>query len=63
MVAFVNWLIAQLRRPSHTSRSVLAAVSALGSLLKAPPVRQLFTRSGATLISRPTKGRYGRRAV
>ncbi len=47
LVAFVNWLSAQLRRPSNPTRSVAAAVGALASLLREKPVRQLFTRNGA----------------
>ena len=47
LVAFVNWLSAQLRRPSNPARSVPAAVGALASLLREKPVRQLFTRNGA----------------
>ena len=49
LVAFVNWLSAQLRRPSNPARSVPAAVGALASLLREKPVRQLFTRNGAQL--------------
>ena len=50
-MAFVNWLSAQLRRPSDPARSVPAAVGALASLLREKPVRQLFTRNGARLLS------------
>ncbi len=46
LVAFVNWLSAQLRRPSDTARSVPAAIGALALLLREKPVRQLFTRNG-----------------
>ena len=50
LVAFVNWLSAQLRRPSNPTRSVPAAVGALASLLREKPVRQLFTRNGAAVL-------------
>lgn len=49
LVSFINWLCGQLRRPSNPQCSVPAAVSALGSLLKEAPVRELFTRTGADL--------------
>lgn len=45
-VAFVEWLCAQLRRPSHQTRAPAAACNALGTLLREPSCRQLFTRAG-----------------
>ena len=45
-VAFVEWLCAQLRRPSHQTRAPAAACTALGTLLREPSCRQLFTRAG-----------------
>lgn len=53
LVSFINWLCGQLRRPSNPQCSVPAAVSALGSLLKEAPVRELFTRTGGVQLLAP----------
>ncbi len=52
-VAFVEWLCAQLRRPAHPTRSALAVVNALGTLLREGGARQLFTRAGETAGAKP----------
>lgn len=41
------------RRPSHPSRSVLVAVTALSHLLKERSVRSLFLRSGGVQLLGP----------
>ncbi|KAG1680806.1 hypothetical protein FOA52_008139 [Chlamydomonas sp. UWO 241] len=49
--AFVDWLVAQLRRPSNPARSVPVATSCLSSLLKERGSRTLFFRaSGVQLL-------------
>ncbi|KAL9379515.1 hypothetical protein Peur_027997 [Populus x canadensis] len=40
----VEWLCAQLKKPSHPSRSIPTAISCLATLLKEPVVRSLFVR-------------------
>ncbi|KAL9342085.1 hypothetical protein Peur_065410 [Populus x canadensis] len=40
----VEWLCAQLKKPSHSSRSIPTAISCLATLLKEPVVRSLFVR-------------------
>ena len=46
-VAYVEWLCAQLRRPSHPTRTVPAVVGDLAVALQDPAVRVLYTRAGA----------------
>ncbi len=41
------------RRPSSPTKSVPVAVAALAALLKEPPVRELFTRSGGVQLLAP----------
>ncbi|KAL9233532.1 hypothetical protein vseg_008516 [Gypsophila vaccaria] len=40
----IEWLCAQLKKPSHPSRSVPTAVTCLATLLKEPLVRSLFVK-------------------
>ncbi|KFM25396.1 putative V-type proton ATPase subunit H [Auxenochlorella protothecoides] len=47
LTAFVDWLCAQLRRPTHPLLGVPAAAHCLGVLLRDPGVRPLATRAGA----------------
>ncbi|PSC76439.1 V-type proton ATPase subunit H-like [Micractinium conductrix] len=59
--AFVDWLCAQLRRPSDPSRSVPTAVHALSQLLREPPLRVMLHRAGgvqllAPLVTMPAPG-------
>jgi V-type H+-transporting ATPase subunit H len=52
ITTFLEWLLSQLRRPSHPSRATPTVVHCLAVLLREPPVRQLFHRSnGVTLLS------------
>ncbi|KAK9811416.1 hypothetical protein WJX72_003647 [[Myrmecia] bisecta] len=53
VVTFVDWLCSQLRRPSHPSRSVPAALSALARLMKERSVRALFHRAGGVQLLAP----------
>lgn len=50
---FVNWLCAQLRRPSHPSRSVLMAVSSLSHILRERSVRTLLLKNGGVPLLGP----------
>jgi V-type H+-transporting ATPase subunit H len=58
---FIDWLCAQLRRPSDPSRSVPTAVHALSRLLREPPMRVMLHRAGgvqlvAPLVTMPAPG-------
>jgi V-type H+-transporting ATPase subunit H len=58
---FIDWLCAQLRRPSHPARSVPTAVHALSRLLREQPLRAMLHRSGgvqllAPLVAMPPAG-------
>uniref|UniRef100_A0A2N9GL32 ATPase V1 complex subunit H C-terminal domain-containing protein n=1 Tax=Fagus sylvatica TaxID=28930 RepID=A0A2N9GL32_FAGSY len=47
----VEWLCAQLKKPSHPSRGVPSAISCLATLLKEPMVRSSFVKAdGAKLL-------------
>lgn len=59
--AFIDWLCAQLRRPSDPARSVPTAVHALSQLLREPPMRAMLHRAGgvqllAPLVAMPPPG-------
>jgi V-type H+-transporting ATPase subunit H len=59
--AFIDWLCAQLRRPSDPTRAVPAAVHALARLLREPPLRAMLHRAGgvqllAPLVTMPPHG-------
>ena len=51
--AFVDWLCAQLRRPSNPTRSVPTSVSALCALLRERGGRQLLLRAGGVQLLPP----------
>jgi hypothetical protein len=53
VLGFLDWLIAQVRRPAHPSRSVPAAVSALSQLLRERPLRIAFLRAGGVPLLAP----------
>ena len=53
MVNFIEWLVGQLRRPSHPSRSVPLAASVLAALLRERGARMLFLRTGGLLLLVP----------
>lgn len=53
MLQSVYMLILCTRRPSSPTKSVPAAVAALASLLKEPPIRELFTRAGGVQLLAP----------
>lgn len=53
ITSFIEWLCAQLRRPSNPQKSVPTAVSALGVLLKDKGTRALFLRSGGVQLLAP----------
>lgn len=48
--SFIDWLIAQLKRPSHPAKSVPLAASCLSALLKERGSRQLFFRAGGVQV-------------
>lgn len=50
---FIDWLVAQLRRPSNTNKSVPMATSCLSALLKERGSRQLFFRAGGVPVLAP----------
>ncbi len=59
--SFIDWLCAQLRRPSDPARSVPTAVHALSQLLREPPMRVMLHRAGgvqllAPLVTMPAPG-------
>ncbi|KAH7832948.1 hypothetical protein Vadar_001687 [Vaccinium darrowii] len=41
----VEWLCAQLKKPSHPSRAIPTAINCLATLLKEPMVRSLFVQA------------------
>ncbi|CAK7333647.1 unnamed protein product [Dovyalis caffra] len=49
----VEWLCAQLKKPSHPSRSIPTAISCLATLLKEPVVRSLFVRGDGVKLLIP----------
>ncbi|KAG1675497.1 hypothetical protein FOA52_001796 [Chlamydomonas sp. UWO 241] len=51
--AFVDWLCAQMRRPSNPSRSVPLGVSCLSALLRERGTRALFFRAGGVQVLPP----------
>ncbi|EFN53238.1 hypothetical protein CHLNCDRAFT_32265 [Chlorella variabilis] len=58
---FIDWLCAQLRRPSDPSRAVPTAVHAFSRLLREPPLRAMLHRAGgvqllAPLVAMPAHG-------
>lgn len=53
IASFIDWLCAQLRRPSNPTKSVPTAVSALAVLLREKGARTLFTRSGGVQLLSP----------
>jgi V-type H+-transporting ATPase subunit H len=61
MGSFLDWIVAQLRRPSHPTRGVATAVHCLSVLLRDAPVRSMFLRVGggpllAPLVRMPPPG-------
>lgn len=61
VASFIDWLCAQLRRPSDPARSVPTAVHALSQLLREPPMRVMLHRAGgvqlvAPLVAMPAPG-------
>jgi hypothetical protein len=60
-MTFIDWLCAQLRRPSDPTRSVPTAVHALSQLLREAPLRAMLHRAGgvqllAPLVAMPPPG-------
>lgn len=53
VASFVEWLCAQLRRPSNTSQSIPLATSCLAALLKERGTRQLFLKGGGVQLLPP----------
>ncbi|GAX82421.1 hypothetical protein CEUSTIGMA_g9849.t1 [Chlamydomonas eustigma] len=51
--AFIEWLVAQLRRPSNPAKSVPLSTSCLSALLKERGSRKLFFRSGGVQVLPP----------
>jgi V-type H+-transporting ATPase subunit H len=49
----VDWLISQLRSPSHPTRGIPTAVSSLATLLRIPKVRAMFLKSDGTKLLAP----------
>lgn len=61
ITTFVDWLCAQLRRPSHPTLSVPSSVHALSIMLREAPVRVMVHRVGggalvAPLVAMPATG-------
>lgn len=50
---FIDWLCAQLRRPSNPTRSVPTATACLSALLRERGSRQLFLRAGGVALLPP----------
>lgn len=53
IASFLEWLLAQLRRPGHSTRALPTAVHCLAVLLREAPVRSLFWRSGGIPLLTP----------
>jgi hypothetical protein len=53
VVQLVQWMCAQLRSPSHATRSVPSVVAALASMLVVRDVRPLVTHSGGVELLAP----------
>ncbi|KAF7145834.1 hypothetical protein RHSIM_Rhsim04G0133200 [Rhododendron simsii] len=49
----VEWLCAQLKKPSHPSRAIPTAINCLATLLKEPMVRSLFGQADAVKLLIP----------
>jgi hypothetical protein len=51
--SFMDWLCAQLRRPSNPSKSIPTAISALAALLREKGARTMFQRAGGIQLVAP----------
>ncbi len=51
--SFMDWLCAQLRRPSNPSKSIPTAISALAALLREKGCRTMFQRAGGIQLVAP----------
>ncbi len=51
--SFMDWLCAQLRRPSNPSKSIPTAISALSALLREKGCRTMFQRAGGVPLVAP----------
>jgi V-type H+-transporting ATPase subunit H len=51
--SLVDWLISQLRTPSHPTRGIPMAVSSLATLLRLPKVRAMFVRADGIRLLAP----------
>ncbi|KAG0569971.1 hypothetical protein M758_6G124100 [Ceratodon purpureus] len=49
----LDWLISQLRSPSHPTRGIPTAVSSLATLLRLPKVRAMFVKADGTKLLAP----------